>query len=174
MGSRATWHLCGLSGLSETSNENILCPTTNPNQWDLCMVRIPWNTCIYEDFPHKETLSPPRKPRSVLHYYKNPKPQETKVRIIYPSSGILELWEFSNLTFGGSLAGTTPVLFTGSSLFLFRRFCLERRRNVLLTEDFWHHQLVPSVGNSRLDQNPYYRFREKELHGTYSPDGNQQ
>ena len=51
-----------------------------------------------------------KKPRSILHYYKNPKPLEIKVRIIYPNSGSLELWKFANLTFGGYLAGTTPVL----------------------------------------------------------------
>ena len=47
--------------------------------------------CIYENLLHKETPSLPRKPRSVLHYYKSPKPPETKVRIIYPSSGTLKL-----------------------------------------------------------------------------------
>ena len=112
-GSRATWCPCGLSGLQETSNENILRLTINPNQWNLYMVRIPWNTCIYEDLPHKETPSPPRKPRSVLHYYKNPKAPETNVRIIYPSSSTLKWWKFSNLTFGGSLADTIPVLSVG-------------------------------------------------------------
>ena len=52
---------------------------------------------------------------SVLHYYKNLKPLETKVRIIYPSSDTLELSKFSNLTFGEYLAGTIPVFFVRSS-----------------------------------------------------------
>ena len=37
------------------------------------------------------------------------------------------------------MAGTTPVLFARSFLFLFRRFCLEHVRTVRLTNDFWHH-----------------------------------
>ena len=114
MGSRATWHLHGLSGLQETSNGNILRPTINPNQWNLCMARIPWNTCMYGNLPHMETSSPPRKLRSALHYYKNPKPLETKVRIIYPSSDTLKLWrKFSHLIFGESLAGITLILSWG-------------------------------------------------------------
>ena len=89
-----------------------------------------------------------KKHRSVLHYYKNPKPSEIKVCIIFPSSGTLELWKFSNLTFGGYLAGITLILSVRSSSSLLRRFCLEHVRIVWLTDDFWHHQLVPSVGNS--------------------------
>ena len=47
-----------------------------------------------------------------------------KVRIIYP------LWHSrvvrnSNLTFGGYLAGTTPVLSVRSSLFVLRKCCFE-------------------------------------------------
>ena len=118
MSSRASWHLHGLSSLQETLNGNILRPTTNANQWNLCMARIPWNTCMYGNHPQKETPSPPRKPRSTLHYCKNPKPLETKVRIIYPRSGTLELWKFSNLTFKGSLAGTTLVLSVGFFFFI--------------------------------------------------------
>ena len=30
-GNEATWHLRGPSGLQETSYENVLCPTINPN-----------------------------------------------------------------------------------------------------------------------------------------------
>ena len=48
---------------------------------------------------------------ATLHHYKNPpKSSQTKVRIIYPSFGTLVLWKFSNLTFGGYFAGTTPVI----------------------------------------------------------------
>ena len=70
---------------------------------------------------------------------KTPKPLQTKVRIIYPSSSTLELWKFSNLTFGRYLVGTTPILSTRSSLFMFRRCCLEHLRTVQFTDDFWHH-----------------------------------
>ena len=110
---------------------------------------------------------------STLHYYKNPpKPSQTKVRIIYPSSGTLELWKFSNLTFKGFLACTTPVLCTRSSLFLFHRCCLEHMRTMWLTKDFWHHQLALSMG--KVTCKPDYHFLDKELHRTYSLDGNHQ
>ena len=41
---------------------------------------------------------------------KKPKTPKTKVCINYPNSGALELWNFSNLTFGRSLAVTKLVL----------------------------------------------------------------
>ena len=44
--------------------------------------------------------------------------------------------------------------------------------NLLLI--FWHHQLVPSVGNSLATCKPYYRFLDKELHSTHSLNGNHQ
>jgi len=69
MGSKATCHLHGLSGLQETSNGNILRFMITLNQRNLHMVRILKNTCIYEDLPYKKTSSSPRKPRLVLHYY---------------------------------------------------------------------------------------------------------
>ena len=37
MGSEATWYLCGLSGVEETLNRNILHPTVRPNQQILYM-----------------------------------------------------------------------------------------------------------------------------------------
>ena len=60
-----------------------------------------------------------KKRRSILHYYKNPKPLENKVHIIYLSSGTLKLWKFFNLTFGRSLVGTTPILSIGFFFFFF-------------------------------------------------------
>ena len=61
--------------------------------------------------------SKPRKRGQPLSTIKAPIPSLTKVRIIYP------LWHSrvvrnSNLTFGGYLAGTTPMLFAWSSLFV--------------------------------------------------------
>ena len=44
------------------------------------------------------------------------------------------------------MADTKLVLSARSSLFLFRRFRLEHVKIVRLTDDFWHHQLAPSVG----------------------------
>ena len=81
-----------------------------------------------------------KKRRSILHYYKNPKPSENKVHIIYLSAGTLELWKFSNLTFGGSLASTTLVLSVRFSSSLLCRFCLEHVKTVQLTDNFQHHQ----------------------------------
>ena len=46
------------------------------------------------------------------------------------------------------MAGTTPVLSTRSSLFLFHMCCLENVRTVRLINDFRHFQLAPSKGKS--------------------------
>ena len=113
----------------------------NHNQGNPYKERIPPITCIYEDLPYKERPSPLRNECQLYAIIKTSKLSQTKVRIIYLSSVILELWKFFNLTFRGYLAGTTPVLSTRSSLFLFCRFCLEYVRTVRLTDDFWHHQL---------------------------------
>ena len=98
----------------------------------------------------------------------------------FPSSSTLELWKFSNLTFGGYLTGTTPVLSTRFSLFLFRRCYLEHVRIMWLTDDFWHYQLALSVVNLALSvgnfvtYKSYYHFPDKDLHGTYSLNGDNQ
>ena len=60
MSNEAMSHPRGLSGLQETSNGNVLSPMINPNQQSLFMERIPQNTCIYKDLPHKEMPSSPR------------------------------------------------------------------------------------------------------------------
>ena len=109
---------------------NILHPTINPNQESLHKERISQYTGINEDLPYKERPSPPRNECELYATIKIPKPFQTKVRIIHNSSGILELWKFFNLTFGGYSAGTTPVLSARSSLFLFHRFSLEHVRTV--------------------------------------------
>ena len=118
----------------------------NPNQKGPYKERIPRDMCINEELTYNERSSPPRNKCQLYATMKIPRPSQTKVRIIYLSSSILELWKFSNLTFGGYLADTTPVLSARSSLFLFRRFRLEHVKIVRLTNDFWHHQLAPSVG----------------------------
>ena len=102
--------------------------------------------CIYEDLPYKERPFPPRNECQLYATIKALKPSQTKIRIIYPNSSTLELWKFSNLTFEGYLVGTTLVLSASSFLFLFHRFYLEHVRTVWLTNDFWHHQLAPSMG----------------------------
>ena len=94
---------------------------------------------INKDLPHKERPSPPRNECQLYTIIKTSNPSQTKVRIIYPCSGTLKLWKFSNLTFGGYLAGTIPILSTRSSLFSFRRCYLEHVRTIRLTDDFWHH-----------------------------------
>ena len=126
---------------------NGLCPTINPNQRNPYNKRIPQSTCINEDLPYKERPSPPRNKCQLYSTIKTPKPSQIKVRIYYPNSGTLELWEFSNLTFGGYLAGTTLVLSVRFSFSLLHRFCLEHVRTERLIDDFWHHQLALSVGN---------------------------
>ena len=60
--------------------------------------------------------------------------------------------KFSNLTFGGYLAGTTSVIFVKfSSISVLCRFCLEHMRTIQLTDGFQHHQLASSMGNGRLE-----------------------
>ena len=81
----------GLGGLQETSNVNVLSPMINPNQRSLYTERIPQNTCIYENLPHKEMPSSPRNKGQFHTIIRNPKPSEIKVRIIYPSSNTLKL-----------------------------------------------------------------------------------
>ena len=106
--------------------------------------------CINKDLPYKKRFSPPRNEGQLYTTIKTLKPSQIRIRIIYPSSKTLKLWKFFNLTFGGYLVGTTLVLSIRSSLFLFRRFCLEHVSTVQLTNDFWHHQLAPSVGNIEI------------------------
>ena len=60
--------------------------------------------------------------------------ERQKDRWILCHSKVVEI--LSNLAFGGYLAGTTPILSIGFSLFLFHRFCLEHVRTVQLTDDF--------------------------------------
>ena len=140
-GNEAIWHPRGLSDLQETSNGNVLSPTINPKQQSLFMERIPQNTCIYENLPHKEMPSSPRNKGRFHIIIGNLKPSEIKVHIIYPNSKTLELWKFFNLTFGGYLPCTILVLSVkSSSSSLLCRFYPEHTRTVQLTDDFWHHQ----------------------------------
>ena len=82
----------------------------NPNQERSYKERIPQNMHINKDLPHKERPFPPNNKCQLYATIKTSKPLQTKVRLISPSSGTLDLWKLSNLTFGGSLAGTTLVL----------------------------------------------------------------
>ena len=82
----------------------------NPNQESSYKESILQNTHINKDLPHKERPSPPSNKCQLYATIKTSKPSQTKIRIISPSSGTLELWKLSNLTFRESLAGTTPIL----------------------------------------------------------------
>jgi len=113
------------------------------------MKRIPQNTCIYKNIPHKEMPFSPRNKGWFHTTIKNSKPSKIKVCIIYLSFGTLDLWKFSNLTFGGYLACIILVPSVRSS-YLSRRFCPEHARTVQLTDDFWHHQLAPFVGKKTV------------------------
>ena len=125
---------------------NILYPMINLNHGNSYKKWIAQDMCIYKDLPYKERPSLPRNKCQLYITIKAPKLSHTKVHIIYPSPGTLKLWKFINLTFERYLANTIPVLFARSSLFLFRRFCLEHERTMWLTNDFWHHQLASFVG----------------------------
>ena len=74
----AMWHLHDLSGLQETLNRNVLHPTINPNQWNPKMGRIPQNTCVYKDLPHKETSSSARNEGYFHTTIKTQNPQKTR------------------------------------------------------------------------------------------------
>ena len=86
-----------------------------------------------------------------------------------------QLWHFrvvrsSNLTFGGYLVGTTPMLSVRSSLFvvwvLFRacKGCVAH---------WWFFDIISwgRLWGTTATYKPY-RFPDKELHGTYLFDGN--
>ena len=99
---------------------------------------------------YKEKTSKPRSRYQPSTTIKTPKPSQTKVRIIYPSSGTLELWKFSNLTYGRYLASITPVLSVRSSLFVLHRYCFERVRIVWLIGDFSASSIDTVCGKLRL------------------------
>ena len=82
---KATWHLCGLSGLQGTLNGNVLHPTINPSQWNPYMGRIPQNTYIYEDLPHKETSSQSRNKSRFYTTIKTQNPQKTRYTQFTPA-----------------------------------------------------------------------------------------
>ena len=114
------------------------------------MERILQNTCVNENLPHKEMPSSPKNKGQFHATIKKPKPSKIKVHIIYPNSDTIELWKFSNLTFGGYLAGTAPMPSVRSSSSLLCRFCLEHARTVQHTDSFWHHQLAPFMGKKTV------------------------
>ena len=62
----------------------------NPNQGNPYKERIQQDMCINEDLPYKERPSPLRN-ECQLNATIPLKPSQTQVRIIYPSSGTLEL-----------------------------------------------------------------------------------
>ena len=99
------------------------------------------DTSINEDLPYKERPSLPRNKGQLDATIKALKPSQTKVCIIDPSSGIIKLWKFSNLTFRGYLVGIILVLFARSSLFLFHRLSRAHEDRVV----YWQF-LVSSVG----------------------------
>ena len=84
----------------------------------------------------RKRSSPPRHEGHLYFTIKTPKPSQIKVCIIYPSSGTLELWKFSNLAFEGYLAGTTLVLSVRSSSSFLHKSCLDYMRTAWLTDDF--------------------------------------
>ena len=122
---------------------NILHPTVNPNPRNPHKERIPQYMRVNEDLLYKEIPSLLRNGCQLYVAIKISKPSQTKIRIIHPNSGTLELWKFSNLTFENYLASTTLVLFVGS----FSSFCvlqvLSRAREDLVT--YWRFS-ASSVG----------------------------
>ena len=113
-----------LGGLQETLNGNDLQITTNPCSVNPNMNRILiwrgfWKIrALMEIYSYKEKTCCARIGVWFYTTIKAPIPSLIKVCKIQPSSGTLELWQSSNLTFRGYLIGTTPMLFVRFSLFV--------------------------------------------------------
>ena len=73
---------------------------------------------------------------STLYYYINPKTLTNQSTHNLPQFWHPRVVKSSNLTFGGYLAGTTPVLSVRSSLFVLCMYCFGHVRTVWLTIDF--------------------------------------
>ena len=100
---------------------------------------------------YKEKTSNPRRRGQPSTTIKTSIPSQIKVRRIHPSSGTLELWtrNFSNLTIGEYLAGTTSALLLRFSVFVLCRFLSGAREDCIGHWWFFrHHQLASSVGNT--------------------------
>ena len=113
------------------------------------MSRILEYTCINEYLTHKEKTCSANKGVCPYVTIKTQRPSRKRYAQFLKSSYSLTLLELSSdLTFGGSLAGTTPIL-SVRSFFVLGRSGIERVGIVWLTGDFFrHHQLAPFVGNT--------------------------
>ena len=84
---------------------------------------------INKDLPYKEKTYYASLGVWIYFTIKAQKILRKQVRIIYPSLGLWSGENIYNLTFRGYLAGTTPVLFARSSLFIVQvsfRACEDR------------------------------------------------
>ena len=95
----------------------------------------------YED-SYKEKTSKPRKRCQPSTTIKAPRPSLTKVRIIYPSFGTLELWKVLTWLFEGIWPAPHQCSLWGLLFFVLCRYCFELVGTVWLTVDF----LTSSIG----------------------------
>ena len=101
------------------------------------MSRILEYTCINEYLPHKEKTCSASKGVCPYTTIKTQRPSRKRYAQFLQSSYSLTLLELSSdLTFGGSLAGTTPV-HSVRSFFVLGRSGVERVGTVWLTSDFF-------------------------------------
>ena len=84
------------------------------------------------------------------YYYKNQAPSRSKVRIIYPLLHSRAVRISSDLTFGGYLAGTTPVLSVRSFLFAVQVLFGTREDRVTYWWYFRHHQYCIIDGHNKI------------------------
>ena len=98
-------------------------------------MRILEYTHINRDLLHKEKTCDTSKGVRFYATIKTQRLSKSKVRIIDPSFGTLKLRKDSNLTFGGYLAGTTPVSSVRSFLFVVQ-VLLRACKAVWLIDDF--------------------------------------
>ena len=103
---------------------------------------------------------------STFYYYKSPNILTNQGTHNSPHLWHSRVVRSSNLTFGGYSAGTTLVLSVGSSLFMLCKYCFKHVRTVWFTVDFLASLVGTVCGKALAAYKPYYRFPDKELHGT--------
>ena len=108
----------------------------------------------YED-SNKEKTSKPRKRGQPCITIKVLRPSITKVHIIPPNSGTLELWKV--LTWPSEGIWPTPYQCSLLGLlFLLCRYCFERSKTVWLTSDFSASSCI--IVNNLLNALPFFIY----------------
>ena len=147
-------------------NESPDLPTTFQKA---CLVRIKlalqgWSLlCKDETCSAKKRLAPQGKEAGPHHYKKAPTFSQ-KVRVTNSSLALWSCKNISDLTFGGCLAGSTPVPLEGVSvLFSLAGNGHEHKDRASHWWTFRHHQLAPSVGKVDRDSLSHCRLPDTRV-----------